>query len=159
MKFSIYSNALLDVNFNDTIVTDESCMHNVVHLTVKKSAIEKHHDLLVKVKDELVAFGLDVKVVSKQALQFAIPSYRRSTREHHEFRTKLCNHLRECTSSTWYPLVMKNVEHGTLQSTIMLLMKNRSFRESACAYLSEKRGAIFTLGVLDRMDREWMLRI
>ena len=96
---SIYSGALIDVKFDDAYVTDIECMYNVARLTVKKAALKKHPKLLIKIHEDLVAFGtgiefdLNIKPVSKQALEFAIPSFYERKDAHHEFRAKLCEHL------------------------------------------------------------------
>ena len=117
---------------------------------------QKRPKLLIQIQSDMETFGhsidfdLKVRRASKQAIEFAIPFWKRVT-DHHEFRAKLCDYFRERMASNWY-----QEERSTLQNTILVLVKTRTFREAACAHFSEKRGAVAALEVLRRIDTEWV---
>jgi hypothetical protein len=156
MSRSIYSSTLIDVKFDESVVSDLTCMYNIARLTVKKAALQKRPKLLIQIQSDIETFGhsidfdLKVRRASKQAIEFAIPFWKRVT-DHHEFRAKLCDYFRERMASNWY-----QEERSTLQNTILVLVKTRTFREAACAHFSEKRGAVAALEVLRRIDTEWV---
>ncbi len=131
----------------------------VASISVKRNIVKKHPDLVNKIVIDLTnVFELkNTKAVTKHKITFPIPSFDTKPSEFRVWQARLSAHFADRIKTTWAQLVI--FESGTLQSIILLNLKNRAYREMACIHMAARNGAKATLDVLDNIDNEWMLRV